>query len=144
MPSFIPQPEIANIVDREINFYGQDFLVYQYANETRPDPYKQKAPSFAPTPVTVKGMVHFGKQDEMNAIAGAETQYEGFITISRLELLRKFPTAQPLDAITEKDEVGFKDSRWRIVAKHRLGEAHSVMNVLVLFFDFRKNKRRIP
>ena len=103
-------------IDEQIRIYGKELTVYKYSSQPvgGRNRYGQVTPGFA-AGVSVYGRLVLNPNLEKLSLQDNLQQVDVSILFSRLELVRKFPSAAEQEWIHEKDEVELEGQRYKLI-----------------------------
>lgn len=117
-----------------IEAYSSTVSVYKYSDTGTPNPYGQRARTFA-VAVPVLGHVAYDPTKEMLTQIGEEGEASGMITFSRATLEAALPALNPETFVNDSDEVAIDGKRWRVIGIHLTGRLSTVHDIIVVTFD---------
>jgi hypothetical protein len=128
----VSEAKAQRAVDAVITRYKTSpILHYPYVAQT-PDAYGQSRPGFGVATTLVGRAIHRPTKEAITVIGDGEV-FEIAFLFSRLEMLRKFPSAPEGEWISSADQLSWQNRRYRILHVRptgQLGETFSELIVL--------------
>lgn len=127
----VTEAQILTKVDREITRHKTTEIYYYPYVSGATDIYKQRAKSFG-TAVSLTGRAILEPTQETLTVIGDGEEYDIAFLFSRLEMLRKFPTAEEGEWMSAYGQIAWWRRRYKIEKAAPLGQAGIYFAMMVI------------